>query len=126
MAPDQGMDLNAAETRRRARPQVEILYFDGCPNHEGARELMERVSHALGVEPELGLVNVPDAETARRLRFLGSPTIRVGGVDVDPGASERDEYDLSCRVYRTRRGLAGLPDEDWVRNALERAAAAIP
>jgi hypothetical protein len=104
----------------RERPLVEILYFDGCPNHEAARAMVERVSSDLGLEPELRLVNVPDEEAARRLRFLGSPTIRVGGRDVDPQAGERDEYVLSCRVYRTAGGFAGQPDERWVRDALER------
>ena len=106
----------------RVRPLVEILYFDGCPNHEGARELVERVSRELALEPELRLVNVPDEEAARRLRFLGSPTIRVAGEDVDPHAGERDDYVLSCRVYRTESGFAGQPDERWVRDALERGA----
>ena len=105
-----------------ARPLVEILYFDGCPNHEGARALVERVSRELGVDPELRLVNVPDEEAAQRLHFLGSPTIRIAGEDVDPHAGEREEYVLSCRVYRTERGFAGQPDERWVRDALEREA----
>src|SRR5207249_2519872 len=107
------------------RPLVEILYFDGCPNYRGARELVERESRELGLEPELRVVSVPDEETARRLRFLGSPTIRVDGSDVDPHAEGRDEYVLSCRVYRTERGFAGQPDERWVRDALERAAATV-
>ena len=100
------------------RPLVEILYFDGCPNYRGARELVERESRELGLEPELRVVRVPDEETARRLRFLGSPTIRVDGSDVDPHAEGRDEYVLSCRVYRTERGLKGEPDERWLRDAL--------
>jgi len=101
-------------------PLVEILYFDGCPNYEEARLLVERVSSELGLQPELRLVNVTNEETARRLRFLGSPTIRVAGVDVDPHAEERDEYVLSCRVYRTARGFAGQPEERCVRDALSR------
>lgn len=105
------------------RPLVEILYFDGCPNHEGARALVERISSELGLEPELRLVNVPDEKAARRLRFLGSPTVRVGGRDVDPQADERDDYVLSCRVYRTESGFAGQPEERWIRAALEREAA---
>ena len=109
----------------RERPLVEILYFDGCPNHEAARAMVERVGGALGLEPELRLVNVPDEETARRLRFLGSPTIRVAGRDVDPQAGERDEYVLSCRVYRTASGVAGQPEERWVRDALERVASEV-
>jgi len=114
-------NLKEAEVEHdRERPLVEILYFDGCPNHEAARALVERVGCELGLEPELRLVNVPDEEAARRLRFLGSPTIRVAGHDVDPQAAERDEYVLSCRIYRTESGFAGQPDERWVRDALER------
>src|SRR5712691_6087427 len=41
-------------------PLVEILYFDGCPNHEPARALVERLGRELGSEPRIQLVNVPD------------------------------------------------------------------
>ena len=101
-------------------PLVEILYFDGCPNHTPAIALVERISRELGIDPELRLVNVPDQQAAQRLRFLGSPTIRVGGVDVDPDTAERDDYALSCRIFRTEAGVSGQPDERWVREALLR------
>ena len=103
-------------------PLVEILYFDGCPHHHSAIALVERVSRELGLEPELRLVNVPDQEAARQLRFLGSPTVRVGGRDVDPRAEQRDDYALSCRLFRTEVGISGQPDERWVREALLREA----
>ncbi len=103
-------------------PLVEILYFDGCPNHHPAVALVERICRELGIEPELRLVKVPDQEAAQRLHFLGSPTIRVGGVDVDPRTQERNDYALSCRVFRTEAGIVGQPDERWVREALLREA----
>ena len=103
-------------------PLVEILYFDGCPNHHPAIALVERISRELGIDPQLRLVNVPDQQAAQRLRFLGSPTIRVGGVDVDPDTAERDDYALSCRIFRTEAGVSGQPDERWVREALVREA----
>jgi hypothetical protein len=53
-----------------------------------------------------------------RLRFLGSPTVRVDGRDVEPGADERDEFALACRVYRTQDGLRGQPDPEWITAAL--------
>jgi hypothetical protein len=105
-------------------PLVEILYFDGCPNHHPALAMVERVSRELGIEPEIRLVNVPDDETARQVRFLGSPTIRVDGRDVDPDTAERDDYGLSCRVFRTDSGIVGQPEERWVRDALSGGAAA--
>lgn len=104
-------------------PLVEILYFDGCPNHHPAVELVERVSAELGIEPRIEYVNVSDELKAQELRFLGSPTIRVGGVDVDPHTEERGDYALSCRVFKTDRGIVGQPDEQWVRDALLREAA---
>jgi hypothetical protein len=105
------------------RPRVEILYFDGCPNHEPARALVEQVAAELGLQPEIELVEVTDAGTATRLRFLGSPSVRVDGRDVEPGADERSDFVLSCRVYRSERGLAGQPEADWIRRALSEASA---
>ena len=106
-------------------PLVEILYFDGCPNHEPALALVERLSRELGIEPELRLVHVRDRLAAARLRFLGSPTIRVAGVDVDPHTEQRTDYALSCRVFRTEAGIVGQPEERWVREALLHATKAV-
>jgi hypothetical protein len=104
------------------RPLVEILYFDGCPNHEPSLALVERVDRELGTSAEVRLVKVADQATAERLRFLGSPTIRVDGVDVDPDTEQRTGYALSCRVFTTERGRAGQPDVRWIRDALASAA----
>lgn len=106
-----------------SRPRVEILYFEGCPNHEAARGLVERVAAELQVEPEIDVVEVADAVAATELRFLGSPTVRVNGRDVEPGADERGDFVFSCRVYRGERGFSGQPDAGWVREALSEAAA---
>jgi hypothetical protein len=103
------------------QPRVEILYFEGCPNHEPARTLVEQVATQLGVRPRVEPVLVPDAEAATSLRFLGSPTVRVDGRDVEPGAEERREFGLSCRVYRGESGLSGEPEERWIRDALVEA-----
>ena len=103
------------------QPHVEILYFEGCPNHDDARALIERIAAELQLVPRIDLVNVPDPEAAIALRFLGSPTIRVDGRDVEPGADERAEVAFSCRVYRSENGFSGQPHEAWVRAALEHA-----
>ena len=104
------------------RPRVEILYFDGCPNHEPARALVDRLARELDVEPEIELVQVADPEAAAMLRFLGSPTVRVDGVDVEPGVEERREFAFSCRIYRSDGGASEQPAESWVREALIEAA----
>lgn len=104
------------------QPRVEILYFEGCPNHEPARALVDRVAAQLDVQPQVELVAIPDADAAHELRFLGSPTVRVDGRDVEPGADERRDFVFACRIYRNEHGLAGQPDEGWIRDALAEAA----
>jgi hypothetical protein len=104
------------------RPRVEVLYFEGCPNHEPARALVKRVARQLRIEPEIRLVEVPDPEAAVALRFLGSPTVRVDGVDVEPGAQARRDFAFSCRIYRGDNGFAEQPHERWVREALTESA----
>jgi hypothetical protein len=56
------------------------------------------------------------------LRFLGSPTVRVDGVDVEPGAEKRRDFAFSCRIYRSEDGASEQPAESWVRDALIEAA----
>lgn len=57
-------------------------------------------------------------EEAQRLRFLGSPTVRVDGRDVEPGADVREDFGLKCRLYRTEDGLTGTPAEEWLVAAI--------
>ena len=64
------------------------------------------------------LRKITDEHEAARERFLGSPTLRINGRDVEPGATERTDYGLKCRIYRTADGLSGLPAEDWILAAL--------
>jgi hypothetical protein len=42
----------------------------------------------------------------------------VDGRDIEPGADERSDYALACRVYRTADGVSGTPDMSWLRAAV--------
>lgn len=101
--------------------KIEILYFGGCPNHKPAIELVHQVLREVGVSARVVEVNVPDAATAEAARFLGSPTIRVDGLDVEPGARTAREYALSCRTYFTNGRIEGLPSRELVRQAVKQA-----
>ena len=69
--------------------KIEVLYFEGCPNHLPAVELMREVAAELGIGADIQEVEVTDQAEAERLRFLGSPTIQVNGIDVEPEARLR-------------------------------------
>ncbi|MBS1881317.1 MAG: hypothetical protein JST31_17520, partial [Actinobacteria bacterium] len=55
---------------------VELLYFDGCPNHEALPALLAELFAEHGVEADLELRRVESIEEAEHERFLGSPTVR--------------------------------------------------
>lgn len=103
--------------------KVEVLYFDGCPTYVAAEETLREVLAEEGIEAGVELVAVNTDEEARRLRFPGSPTIRVGGRDLFP-APEREDWRLGCRVYATPEGLRGSPTAGMIREALTREGVA--
>jgi hypothetical protein len=102
---------------------VEVLTFEGCPHAATAFELVRRVIAEAGGAAEVQLVNVT-REQADAQRFLGSPSIRVGGRDIEPAAEARRDYAFSCRLYATPSGLRPLPPEAWVRDALRASGTA--
>ena len=103
--------------------RVEILSRVDCPNKGMAITIVERVIRETGILARLDLVEITNEPQAELKRFLGSPTVRVDGRDVEFGASERSDYSVTGRIYYTDRGICGWPEESWVRDALLRAAA---
>ncbi len=102
--------------------RIELLWFDGCPNHEAARRDLEGVLAARGIDAAaVHLVQV-DEESAEELRFPGSPTIRVDGRDVEPAFRDAGSYALSCRVYVTPSGARGTPPVEWIERAIDAAS----
>jgi hypothetical protein len=97
--------------------KIEILYFDGCPTYRAAEETLRGVLAERGIEAGVELVAVNSDEEAQRLRFPGSPTIRVDDRDLFPVA-DRAGYALGCRMYATPEGLKGSPTAEMVRVAL--------
>ena len=57
-------------------------------------------------EPPPRLHELEDAKTKR---FLGSPSIRVNGIDVEYGDREPDEYQAGTRYYNTPQGWKPFP-----------------
>jgi hypothetical protein len=102
---------------------IELLYFDGCPNHEALLPRLREIVADADVPDTVDLRRVDDDHAAQRARFLGSPTVRVDGNDVEPGAERRTDFGMKCRLYRTDSGLSGQPSEQWIRAALQRARA---
>jgi len=93
---------------------IEVLYFAGCPNHAPTVDLAREVMGELGLDAAIREVPVETVEAAEALRFVGSPSVRVNGRDIEPAAREQTEFALSCRLY----GDAGVPTKELLVEAL--------
>jgi len=104
-------------------PRVELLWWRECPSWERALDMLREAMAYKGLDPDSIEMSEVDTEAAaRRHEFVGSPTIRVNGVDVQPPV-EGEPTGLACRVYRRRDGrTAPLPDPEDLREALGAAA----
>jgi hypothetical protein len=102
-------------------PRIEFLWWDGCPSWDRALSELRETMQQLGLDPSaVELCRVDTEAEASRHSFVGSPTIRVDGADVQE--PEAEPTGLTCRVYRLRDGrISALPDRDDVREALQEA-----
>jgi hypothetical protein len=106
-----------------AAPRVEMLWWEGCPSWGRALEQLRGVMAQAGLDPAaIELREVPTEEQALAQRFVGSPTIRIDGRDVQPPPAG-EPAGLTCRVYRLRDGrVSPTPDPADLRDALEGAS----
>lgn len=94
---------------------VELLYFDGCPGFEDVLPRLQALTRGCA---ELQVRRIDSVDDAESERFLGSPSVRVDGRDVEPGADERTDFGMKCRLYRTAEGHSHAPLDAWIRRAL--------
>jgi hypothetical protein len=99
-------------------PRVELLWWEGCPSTDEALAMLREEMGAVGLDASA--VDVREVSTdadAQHEGFVGSPTIRIDGRDVQPVPDE--PIGLSCRVYRLADGrISPLPDRREVRQTL--------
>src|SRR5207302_201163 len=105
--------------------KIEVLYFDGCPNHKPAVERVQELLREEGASAEVMEVNVSDASIAQDVGFLGSPSVRVDGLDVEPEARTVREYGMMCRTYSVDGRREGLPSREILRQAIREANSGI-
>lgn len=65
---------------------------------------------------EIAEIEIADQATAKKLKFPGSPTIRINGLDIDVDARAADIVAFACRRYE-----GGLPSDMMMRRALKEA-----
>jgi len=115
--------------------EIELLYFDGCPSWHTAldnlREAIEEITlpqeinlpqeitppREITLPLQVRLIEITNPQQAQDEHFLGSPSIRMNGVDIWP--ESRSRYNLSCRIYQTAQGMRGSPTVEMLRERIQ-------
>ena len=98
--------------------KVELYYFDGCPSYKQAVDNLRKALRLEGFSEDIAMVPVESDADAQAKRFIGSPTIRIDGVDVEGSDAEEKGYSYACRVYGNNGETAGWPSVEKIRGAL--------
>ena len=101
--------------------KIELLYFEGCPNHEPAMKILRQALDSLGRQDRIDEIQVSTQSEAEAIRFVGSPSIRINGWDVEPWARNAKVFGLSCRTYVHGSQHSGVPSRELVRGAIMEA-----
>jgi mercuric ion transport protein len=95
---------------------IEVLYFEGCPNHEPAVKELKRALADLGIREPIHQIDVKDPEMAEDCKFLGSPSIRINEKDFFSNGDT--DYSMRCRTYVIDGKLKGFPEREDIKREI--------
>lgn len=98
--------------------KIELLYVPNCPNHAPALLMLRDVLSEQGMAEDVKEIEVSDPAQAAAASFLGSPTIRIDGRDVEPRIPDSVHHGLSCRAYLVDGRRQGVPRREWISEAI--------
>src|SRR5438094_3797273 len=96
--------------------RVEVLYFEGCPNHAPTVERVRAELVSRGLPKEIEEVEIHDQ--AEALGFVGSPSVRINGLDIEQEARNLKSFGMSCRTYLEGTVRSGSPSSALIGRAL--------
>ena len=74
--------------------RVELLISPGCSSRDETEKVLREVLSDLAPEATLRTIVVDSPEKAAKLKFPGSPTVRINGGDIESEANGTLNYGL--------------------------------
>jgi hypothetical protein len=98
--------------------KIEFMYSKSTGRGKEAEEALKQAMEATELAVDVVYTEVSDSEDAKTKKFLGSPSIRVDGIDVEYGDREPDEYQAGTRYYNTPAGWKPYPHAKLIANTI--------
>ena len=99
--------------------KTELYCFDDCPSYVRALDNLKEAQRLEHFPEQVDMIPVTSETDAQSKRFVGSPTIRIDGVDVEGPEAEKRGYGFWCRVYADNGRITGWPSVAQIRQALQ-------
>jgi len=70
--------------------RVQILYSEGCQHTHPTLSLVRSIAKDMKLDIDLEMIPIESESQAKVLDFIGSPTVRINGKDVDSETNTRE------------------------------------
>ncbi len=100
--------------------KIELLYFDGCPCWQQTQSEINSLLAEHSRSDEIEHVKVETNEEAQLRHFVGSPSVRIDGVDIDPDTPQ-EGFNMECRLYWVDGRPVGVPPREMLSSAISKA-----
>ena len=92
---------------------VRVVYIDGCDATPPTIAMVEKIANEFGLEITIEKVLIETVDQAKKHRLIGSPTIQINGLDIEPEVRNLEQFGLTWRRY----GASAMPPEEMVKAA---------
>lgn len=121
--------------------KIEFLYVLNCPWCLKTKKLVRESLEELGIKAHIEEILIDSDEKARRYNFIGSPTIRINGKDIQEKITKdrclpceeliklskestefvKQECSCGCRIYFYKTKQYPYPPKGLIKEAIEKA-----
>lgn len=125
--------------RGEVKMKIELLYILDCPWCLKTKKLIREALDELRLEAEVEEILIDGQEKAKKYNFLGSPTVRIDGKDIEEEVKKerclpceeladstkkatkfvKQECCLGCRVYHYKGKQYPYPPKEMLKEAIK-------
>ncbi len=125
--------------------KIQLLYILDCPWCVQTKKLVKESLEELGVKAEVEDILIDTDEKAKRYNFVGSPTVRINGKDIQEEVSKgqclpceelaertketaefvKQECVCGCRIYFYKGKQYPYPPKEMIKKAIKKTLATL-
>ncbi|MEM5778227.1 MAG: DUF2703 domain-containing protein [Candidatus Aenigmatarchaeota archaeon] len=118
--------------------KIQILYILDCPWCLKTKKIVKQSLKELGIKAKIEEILIDTKNKAKKYKFLGSPTVRINGRDIQPTIKKdkckpceeiskikgtkfiKQECSCGCRVYIYKNKLYPYPPKGLIKEAIKK------